>query len=165
MRKRILVLDDEPALRRAMERELRRDRDVVVVASVEEAMATIEAFPDIVAAVSDLNLSATRTGLDFLRWLRDTRPEVVRVLVSGSWEPEQARASLEDGLVAEFLAKPWRYGELLTAIKRALERDERGAAAAAATATETETETETEAGTATASENAAAAKSEEPHTA
>ena len=103
---RVLVVDDEPALVRAVARELRQDALVVGVGSLAEALAVLDeegADPfDVVLA--DLELGDGR-GTAVLARARERHPAALRVLMTG----HGAAAADADphALVQALLPKPW----------------------------------------------------------
>lgn len=112
---RILVVDDDGALRRALARELCQDFEVVEASGVTEAIALIDAADAIVA---DLDLGAG-SGLDVLGAARAGRPTCVRILMSAGPDPNSVADALRAGVAHTFLTKPWRPG-LVAEVVRSL---------------------------------------------
>jgi PAS domain S-box-containing protein len=108
---RILAVDDEPALTKAVERLLRPIGHLVTTAgSGEEAVERLRTQPfDVV--LSDVGMGAGMSGWDLAERVRADWPEVRFVLATG-WgagiDPAEAR---EKG-VAAVLAKPYDFSEL-----------------------------------------------------
>src|SRR4051812_35862547 len=108
---RLLLVEDDPKLARAVSRGLRREGYAVDVASDGEQALVQAAVWDYDAVVLDLMLPV-RDGLDVCRDLR----------ARGSWVPIlmlTARVAVDDrirGLDAgadDYLAKPFDFGELV----------------------------------------------------
>jgi signal transduction histidine kinase/CheY-like chemotaxis protein len=112
----ILYVDDEPVLVHLAERQLATlGHHVVGYTDAEQALAAFEADPrrfDIV--VTDLTMPG-RNGLELARALRETRPDVPVILVSGHVEPWAAGAAAPAGIDA-VLPKPYPIEQLGTAI-------------------------------------------------
>ncbi|MEZ4226882.1 MAG: hybrid sensor histidine kinase/response regulator [Polyangiaceae bacterium] len=107
---RVLVVEDDPAVRRALVADLRRSRfDVVSVGSLSEAEDHLESSP--AAVVTDLSLS-DGNGAAFLERLAEHYPEVGRVVVSG-------RSDLDVSYADYRLLKPWDKTELAAAVRGA----------------------------------------------
>jgi DNA-directed RNA polymerase specialized sigma24 family protein len=69
--------------------------------------------PDLGVIVTDLDMGIGPSGIELLEVVRLRAPAIVRILATGSPLPQaQIEAILQGGLVHEFLAKPWRFGEL-----------------------------------------------------
>jgi PAS domain S-box-containing protein len=79
-RGRVLVIDDEPAIGRAMGRLLQPDHDVFVVTDAREAMLRIAAGEGFDIVLCDLMMPAM-TGMDFYEALREGNPELARRIV------------------------------------------------------------------------------------
>ena len=112
---RVLVLDDEPALRRSFGRMLqRRGAKVVLAATIEEAKhAVLEGGVDRV--LSDVMLDQG-TGPEFHTWLAEQQPSLAEHLVFMSGNcPDHLRAYI-DGLPNPLLTKPITPDELFEAM-------------------------------------------------
>ena len=129
MRHRVLVVDDEPMLRRTLGRELEGSFDVVMAADDAEALRVLHGTEEIAAVVSDYNLGTAADGLDVLRAARNLWPSCVRVLVSGSVPKELVAEVLQQGVVHAAFEKPWDCG----AVKAVLEQRVLGAKAGSGT--------------------------------
>ena len=107
---RILAVDDEPALTKAVVRLLRPIGHLVTTAnSGEEALEQLPQPFDVV--LSDVGMGAGMSGWDLAERVRVSWPEIRFVLATG-WgagiDPAEAR---EKG-VAAVLAKPYDFAEL-----------------------------------------------------
>jgi DNA-binding NtrC family response regulator len=116
---RLLVVEDEEAMARAMKRELNWRFDVLVAHTAEEAMEALASRDDIAAAVCDCELGAGQTGLEVLESARKTHPHQVRLMISGT-VPRDLGPLMVSGVVHRFVAKPWYPGELGRALIEAL---------------------------------------------
>lgn len=115
--KTVLIADDEPGVRRAIDRILTRaGHRVLAAADGREALALFESDPDIVdAVVLDLGLPDIE-GLAVLRRIHDRRSHLPFVLTSGLY-PEELSV---DGVVYAFLPKPFGSDALIDALARAV---------------------------------------------
>jgi CheY-like chemotaxis protein len=111
----VLVVDDEPAVRRAVAQMLRSTCHVVAEAgTVAEARAAIRANNAIGLVLTDLNMPG-ESGLDLLEWLRASRPGMPAIIMTGYLPPGQ------DIQGCTVIRKPFRTKELLEQV-RALSR-------------------------------------------
>ncbi|MDP3156829.1 MAG: PAS domain S-box protein [Archangium sp.] len=110
---RILVVDDEPAIRRMLQRLLGRDHQVVTAASGLEARRLLENDPNFDLILCDL-MMPEMTGMELHAWLAARAPDLARkmVFVSGGAFTPNAQAYLEK-LDNFELAKPFEPAELL----------------------------------------------------
>jgi two-component system response regulator RegA len=111
---RVLVVDDDPLVRNALVRDFRhRGLEADGAGSLEEALALSRAHsPDL--AVVDLRLD-TQSGLDVLRELRDSQPEVRVVMLTAYGTVPLAVQALRLGAV-DFLTKPLGADKILEAV-------------------------------------------------
>jgi DNA-binding NtrC family response regulator len=117
---RILVVDDEINIREALAALLNDDGYTVQTASsAEEALSTLrEDWFNIV--ISDLRM-AGRTGLDILRWLRDTSPETEMIILTAYGTVEGAVEAMKLGAY-DYVSKPVDRRRLSLLIEKALEK-------------------------------------------
>ena len=121
---KILVVDDEPVIRDLAVEILRRSGyDPHGVPSARHALALLEQESfDLV--VSDV-VMPEMTGIEFLDELRESRPELPVVLMTGgSKEPERTTKAVALGACG-LLYKPFSHAELTAAVEAALNRYER----------------------------------------
>jgi DNA-binding NtrC family response regulator len=116
VRARVLVIDDDPALARAIHRALTREHDVVCVTSARDALAALgrDSYD---AIVCDL-LMAEINGMDLHAELERRAPELAQRMVfltGGAFHPA-AKEFLERGerLV---LMKPFDGDQLRAAVR------------------------------------------------
>ena len=113
---RILLVEDDADTLRIMARLLKgKGHEVTPAASIHEAITAFRSDVfDLV--VSDLGLP-DGSGLDLMRQLRQTRPDIPAIALSGYGMDEDLRLSQEAGFV-EHLTKPVRFPALEAAISR-----------------------------------------------
>jgi two-component system KDP operon response regulator KdpE len=123
---RILVVDDEEQIRRALQRALAaRGYQAEVAVDGEDALSTFGAFaPDVV--VLDLNLPGI-DGLEVTRRLRSWSQ--VPILVLSVREDEADKVAALDLGADDYLTKPFGVPELLARVRALLRRAESPAAA------------------------------------
>lgn len=115
---RILVVDDEPAIVRAVRANLgNRGFRVDVASSGREALERVELHPDLI--LLDLGLPDS-DGLDLIRALRDRSRAPIIVLSAREAERDKVKA-LDLG-ADDYLTKPFGVEELLARIRVALRR-------------------------------------------
>jgi DNA-binding NtrC family response regulator len=112
---RLLVVDDEPAMRRALTRELCPEFRVVLARGLSEALAHIDAAADLAAVVSDLMLGQGPDGLRLLAEARERRPFCARILVSST--TDRLDFARQSGLVDAIVAKPWAPRAVLQVVR------------------------------------------------
>jgi DNA-binding response OmpR family regulator len=116
-RRRVLIVEDESALRMAYERHFNPRYDVVFAATGAEAMTKLEEHrPDV--AVLDMRLPDT-DGVDLLRRMRNSRPTLPVIITTAylSIEPQLKFLNLP---YFDYIVKPFRPDELAARIDAAV---------------------------------------------
>jgi signal transduction histidine kinase len=118
---RILLVDDDPMLLRALAEVLTSRLDGAVLDtchSAVDALARIEArAPDIV--ISDLLMGGLH-GLELLQHIRSSHPDVVVLLVTGAADRDLGQRALRGGAY-DFIQKPVDPEYLVASVGRAIE--------------------------------------------
>jgi len=121
-RPKILVIDDEPQILRAMRSILSRSHEVELAASGEEGLQlAADSAPDLV--ILDLTLPGI-TGMEVCRTLREWLKAPILILSVRDNEADKI-AALDLG-ADDYLTKPFSAGELLAHIRALLRRAGRG---------------------------------------
>ena len=120
MSERILIVDDDQNLLSSIDRRLRKRFTIVTATSAEEALEMLDRDGDFAVVVSDYAMSGMH-GLRFLAHVRDKRPTVVRVMLSGRCDPGAAKEALSSKLIFRYLAKPCEQERLVQCLSEALE--------------------------------------------
>jgi two-component system response regulator FixJ len=122
----IYVVDDEPAIRRSLERLLgAADYDVL---AFDSASAFIAAAPGLRAGCVLLDLKMPDLdGLDVQQWLNQRNVALPVIIVSGHGDVRTAVTAMKEG-AADFIEKPFNDDRLFAAIDSALAGMARGSA-------------------------------------
>jgi len=114
--RKLLLVDDDAPLRRSLTRALERRGFVVLPGEglAEGRMLAREHRPEF--AVLDMRL-AEGSGLDLLKTLRDLRPEIRIVIVTGYGNIATAVVAIKAG-AADYLAKPVDADDVVDALLR-----------------------------------------------
>jgi DNA-binding NtrC family response regulator len=119
---KIMIVDDEPANLRTLERLFRPDYQVVTAPSGAEALALLEQH-DVALMISDQRMPAM-TGIELMMKTVAIRPQMVKILLTGYTDVGALIEALNSGLVYRYLTKPWNNDDLRTTVSRALEHYE-----------------------------------------
>lgn len=130
---RLMVVDDDPHILRALERELCESDTTrgafglyrLEVNTFKHAEAALQAARErqFDVVISDYTMPEMN-GVEFLRRLKEAQPSMVRMLISGTADVEVLIAAVNTGGVSYFIGKPWHDYELRAAIDRALSHRE-----------------------------------------
>ena len=108
-RRRVLIVEDEPALRLSYERFFQQRYDLVLAGTGAEAMAKLEeARPDV--AVLDMRLPDT-DGVALLRRIRASQP-TLPVIITTAYMSIEPQLQFLDLPYSGYIVKPFRLDEL-----------------------------------------------------
>jgi two-component system, probable response regulator PhcQ len=118
---RVLIVDDEENVCRALRRTLRKEGYELFFASQpSEALELLKTTPvDIV--LSD-HLMPNMTGLEFLKIVHDRHPDCLRIMLTGHADMQTAIDAINHGEIYRFLTKPWDDTELKVTLHLAFEQ-------------------------------------------
>lgn len=111
LKPRILCVDDEAPLLRALSNALRRSYEVLTAASAEEGLEVLERESPIDVVLSDMRMPGMN-GAEFLSIVRERYPDTMRVLLTGFANVDSAIAAVNQGQIFRFLTKPFPPDEL-----------------------------------------------------
>ncbi len=128
MRLAIVVLEDEPAVREAIERDLDTFVDVVRIEPAEdvpdarEVVTEIDADGDLLALVLADHRLPGESGVDFLVELASSEEhnKVRTVLVTGQAGLEDTIRAVNEAGLDRYIAKPWSHEELVDTVREQL---------------------------------------------
>jgi two-component system, OmpR family, response regulator MprA len=126
---RILVVDDEPAVRDSLRRALELEGyEVELAADGEAALAHLEAQSHPDAVVLDILMPGI-DGLEVCRRMRAAGAEVPVLMLTARAEVDSRVAGLDAG-ADDYLPKPFALAELLARLRALLRRSTNGSSAA-----------------------------------
>ncbi|MBL9039666.1 MAG: protein kinase [Archangium sp.] len=113
---RVLLLEDDPLLGKAIVRKLTRwGWNVEHVSNGKSALEAI-ARGGYTALVAD-NVLPDMTGIDVLLKVRELNPNMSRILITGHPNPQAFSEAINKAHVHRFLTKPFSFEELVEALK------------------------------------------------
>ena len=113
----LLVVDDEPYILTTLTAVLAPEFEVVTADSAEAAQAVLRQRP-IDLILSDKKMPRV-SGVELLEWVGTHYPKVIRLLMTGFVELEDAIQAINRGKVYRYILKPWRADELLQILRDA----------------------------------------------
>jgi DNA-binding NtrC family response regulator len=118
----MMVVDDEPANLRLLERLFRQDYEVIMAGSGEEALELLSQH-DAAVLITDQRMPGM-TGVELLERTAVLRPRMVRIILTGYTDVETLVKAINSGHVYKYVTKPWNNEELRLTVSRALEHYE-----------------------------------------
>ena len=122
MKYKLLIVDDEQANLRTLERIFADQYDVVTATSGLEALNLLTSH-DVALIISDQRMPGM-TGITFLKKAAEMRPQTVRIILTGYTDVDTLVESINSGVVYKYVTKPWSNGDLQQTVKRAIEHYE-----------------------------------------
>lgn len=118
VRGKILCVDDEPNISRALQWLLQKDFDVMTANSGKEALALVDEN-DFDVLISDQRMPMM-TGVEFFREARKISPRSIRILLTGYSDLQAVLRSVNEGEIYRFINKPWNISELPKVVEQAV---------------------------------------------
>src|SRR5215216_4382397 len=116
---KIMIVDDEPANLRLLERLFRRDYQVISAGSGEEALRLLEQH-DVALLITDQRMP----GIELLKRTAPLRPHTVRIILTGYTDVTSLVEAINCGEVYKYVTKPWNNDDLRQTVSRAIEHYE-----------------------------------------
>jgi len=116
---KILIVDDEPANLRLLERLFRREYQIVASTSGAEALELLR-MHDVALIISDQRMPGM-TGIEFLKRAAEMRPHTVRIILTGYTDVNSLVEVINSGVVYKYVTKPWVNEDLQQTVVRAIE--------------------------------------------
>ncbi len=114
-----MIVDDEPANLRLLERLFRHDYQVITAESGAEALALLEQH-EVALLVTDQRMPGM-TGIELLKHTAVMRPNTVRIILTGYTDTQALVEAINCGQIYRFITKPWNNDDLRSTVVRALE--------------------------------------------
>lgn len=122
MKHKILVVDDETANLRVLERLLREQCEVICAESGSKAFELLQEY-DFSLIISDQRMPVM-SGIEFLRKAAELRPHTVRIILTGYTDVSALVEAINSGVVYKYVSKPWVNDDLQLTVTRALQHYE-----------------------------------------
>lgn len=119
----VLCVDDESNILSALRRLLRTEGYRVVTATGgAEGLQQLERG-QIDVVISDMRMPEM-DGAEFLAQVAQRWPDTMRILLTGYADLGSTVAAINEGSIYRYIGKPWEDGDLVVAVRRALEHQE-----------------------------------------
>ncbi len=116
----VLLVDDEPLVTRALQRQLHAEPYQIIEAASAAAALEALADHDVHVVVSDEQMPGM-SGSELLSAIRRDYPSVIRIVLSGQASLEAVVRAINDGEVYRYLMKPCSPVDLASTIRSALD--------------------------------------------
>ena len=118
---KILFVDDEENVLKALQRIFRRENYTVLIArSGPEALELLTEEP-VHVVISDHRMPGM-TGAELLRKIKSLYPQTIRIMLTGFADVNAIMGAVNEGAVYKFITKPWNDEDLRLTVSLALEQ-------------------------------------------
>ncbi len=119
---RILIIEDESAIRRVLSKILSEENDAYQIFEAEDGLAGVELVKkeDFDLIISDIKMPKM-DGVEVLEAVRKIKPEIPVIMISGHGELETAVQTMRLGAF-DYISKPPDLNRLLNTVRNALDR-------------------------------------------
>lgn len=121
-RETIVLVDDEEMVLTSLRSilSLETDYEIKTFLSVNEALEHISSS-DVDLVISDY-LMPEMDGITFLSKVRDLKPEIPRIILTGYADKENAIKAINEVGLYQYIEKPWDNEDLMIIIRNGLEK-------------------------------------------
>ncbi len=116
---KILVVDDEAAMREGLAECLRTDGHEVVTCGDAQAAESLVTEQDFELVITDLVMEQ-RDGMELLEWLQERHPDTAVIMITGHSTVATAVEAMRKGAF-DYVAKPFRLDEVRMTVRRAVQ--------------------------------------------
>lgn len=119
---RILIIEDEAAIRRVLSKILSEENDTYIVEDAEDGLAGLEKIKnnDYDLVLCDIKMPKM-DGVEVLEAVKKIKPEIPMVMISGHGDMETAIQTMRLGAF-DYISKPPDLNRLLNTVRNALDR-------------------------------------------
>lgn len=118
----IVLVDDEEMVLTSLSSflDLETEYEIKTYTSAREALEYIE-HNDVDLVISDY-LMPEMDGISFLARVRDIKPEIPRIILTGYADKENAIKAINEVGLYQYIEKPWDNDDLLIILRNGLEK-------------------------------------------
>ncbi|MBZ0106550.1 MAG: Flp pilus assembly complex ATPase component TadA [Sulfuricella denitrificans] len=120
---RLLLVDDEPNVLKALQRVFRQENYLVATASNAGEALQLMGQGAFHLVISDYMMPGM-TGAEFLKQVKSLYPETIRIMLTGHADTGAVMGAVNEGAVYKFILKPWNDDDLRITVALALEQSD-----------------------------------------
>ncbi|MDP1705399.1 MAG: ATPase, T2SS/T4P/T4SS family [Sulfurimicrobium sp.] len=118
---RLLLVDDEPNVLKALQRVFRQENYLVATAPNPGEALKLMSQGEFHLVISDYMMPGM-TGAEFLKQVKSLYPETIRIMLTGHADTGAVMGAVNEGAVYKFILKPWNDDDLRITVALALEQ-------------------------------------------
>ena len=120
-RYRLLLVDDEPNVLKALQRIFRQENYQVLTAGDGDAALRVLAGEPVQLVIADYKMPGM-DGAELLRRIKAQYPDTIRIMLTGQADTGAVMGAVNEGAVYKFILKPWDDDDLRITVALALEQ-------------------------------------------
>ena len=121
-RHRILLVDDEESITKALQRLFRRESHEIYTASGgEEALHLLRESTNPFSLILSDQRMPGMNGAEFLEKAREIYPDSIRILLTGYSDMSAVIDAVNRGQIHRYMTKPWNDEEMLLVVRQSLD--------------------------------------------
>ena len=122
MEKNLLIVDDEASVLKSLYHVLKSTGLTIHMAESGQAGLNLLAAQSIDLVLADFQMPEMDGG-EFLRQVKETTPDAVRIIVTGNADYMQCLELIKEGVVNMYVTKPWENDSLRAMVTKAAKID------------------------------------------
>ena len=120
IRRKILIVDDEPSVLNSLKRTLRKEHDVILSQDGFSAIQVLNK-QEIAVIIADQRMPKMN-GVTLLEKAMEIQPDTARILVTGYSDIQAVIDAINEGNVYYYIHKPWEPEDVRLIIRQAIDR-------------------------------------------
>lgn len=113
----VLYVDDEDSNLTLFKFAFGRKYDVILANSGHEGLQILDTVPSIKLIISDMKMPIMN-GIEFINQVKVTRSNMPCAILSGYLKDEETERMIEDGLIVEYLMKPFEREHITSLLEK-----------------------------------------------
>ena len=123
MNQKILLVDDEPKILSALQRQLDEQFDITIAVEASAALEMMTSTNGFAVVVSDMRMPVM-DGIQFLGEVKKRTPDSVRIMLTGCADFQTAVDAVNEGNIFRFLTKPCQPETLAKALQAGIRQNQ-----------------------------------------
>lgn len=120
----ILIVDDEINNLMLLKRTFRGQYNILTAGNGVEALDVVKEHGDEISLIVSDQKMPIMEGTDFLKQVRQTHPQIVKILLTGHVDPDIIISAINDCGLFQYILKPFEVEELKIAVENGIEKYE-----------------------------------------
>ena len=118
----VLIVDDEINNLQLLKRTFRGKYDILTAQNGLEALEVVKQFGDKISLIVSDQKMPVMEGTDFLKQVRQTHPQIVKILLTGHVDTDIIVSAINDCELFQYILKPFEPEELKIAVEKGIEK-------------------------------------------